>query len=1194
MTARGRKAVTITIAAILGATIGFAPARRVYREAMLRRDLARLIDVATRRSNTASRLRIATAPHYVAMRSAIVDSNGLELHAAAGAVLSHTTRIEGDDALRATAIAHYYTGDYRRAVQELERIANASPSASAWNDLAAARLELSKTTVLEILPALVAVEKALAADQISTAALYNRAAILERMGLRGHARAAWELALVAEGDPEWRENIHKRMRGVASEVDQTHALRIIAALLPDDTDGIRTAVERFPQEARRYTENALLAEWATAARKGDAPAADMKLRLARNLAAELQRRSGETLASDVVATIDAAAARGQETTIVSVYSIYAEGRALLAARNFATAEIRLEEAATFFARASCPMANVARYNATTAVLEQNRVEEGAARYVALLQNERSMPGHRGLMAQLAWQIARAEGLRGHWAAALGSAQAAVDGFRSLGEKTNTGFMENMLAEIYDYLGQPERAWTHRVIAFDRLSAANNASLLQASLGGAARERVRSKDWPAAIALLDLEVVQSRTANQPLLLADALARRARARSASGDPQARDDIAFARTTALRVTDPQERAQADAAVDTAEGIAERDRDPKSSIRLFTGAIQFCERTSRILLPELYLERGRAHLARGSHVDAFDDFSRGIDRLEEQRATLSNFDLRSTVADIGQDLYLEAVRVAARRGDAEQAYQIFERSRGRALMKRIASDDVPPPARVQKGTRVVEFMVLPEKLIVFTIDRELRMKEIDLQHAQLEQVIDTFETTIGGETSAVETRNALAALYDALLRPLDAVTAGVSTVAFVPSGILERVPWAALYDRERKRYVVEDVTVLSAPSATLHVLMTATTNARGHRALIVANPQFDATFVELPPLPGAEKEARAVARNYPERSMLVGAVATIARFRREVEASNVLHFAGHAISSEISDDQSFLLLAFDAATGDSGVLYSRDIAALPLRNVSPGGPRRVRDDPRPNRAYRWHAVDRTIVSGRRRARCCRNAMGRRGRPLCRAVHKYSSRSGGRHFACPGTAQCAIACHSQQRCERGRSENVGKSDNSGRSRSAAKLIGRPPHLWHEQCSSISPLRPHGCTRFWRKAHEHHRMDFVWSGRRRDRQVPDARTRPGWLDRNDPARHRWLICWRLPGDDSDGSAGADRGMDRVDHRRDRPAVHLSSHRRPARSRLTDFLSPGNRLARASRVARPFFRFMIRNRTPSEHFNARDV
>ncbi|MFL6247254.1 MAG: CHAT domain-containing protein [Thermoanaerobaculia bacterium] len=879
------------------------------------------------------------------MRSASTSAKPIRLYAAVEAVRERAKLVEGNDAAQAAAVAHYYAGEFDAAADGFEQLAHAAPSAAAWNDLAAARLERSRSEAAasDVVRALVAVEQALVADPTFAPGLLNRAAILQRMGLRRLAHAAWRLALVAETDAGWREEIGRRVAETAADDDSEAMLRAFGDLRVDDSGEIRETVERFPQEARRQAEGVLLAQWAAAVVTGNSASADEMLDRARALANALRDRSGESLAAEAVTTIDAAKRSGSSQRVAelaSAYATYGQGRALVQKHDYAAAQTQLAEAARLFARANNPMANVARYNIATAILEQKRLDEGAALYAAVLRDAR--PGHRALVAQLAWHIARAEGLRGHWDAALAAAQTSVDNFRALGEKQNTGFMENMLAELYDYLGQPERAWAHRFTAFELLSDASSASRLQVSLGAAARVPMRRKEWLAAITLLDLEIAQSRGTTMPAQLGDALARRSRAKAAAGDAAgAQQDVQAARAAALRVTNAEEHALVDATIDIAAGIAARKRDPAQSVRSFSSAIVFFQRIGQsILLPELYLERGRSHLALGAEADALADFSSGIDRLEAQRRSLSDFELRSTIGDVAEDLYIEAVRVAVRRRDAAGAYRFAERSRGRMLLDRIAEGDVAEPASMRDGTRLIEFMILPEKLIAFIIDRDVQMMELDLSSADLRRLVDSLTATILAGAPVADVQSAGAALHEALLRPLSrgagSIGAGVSTLVFVPGGVLERVPWAALYDARAKRYVIEEASVVSAPSATVYAVLSAQDPPPTRSALIVGNPAIAATFVDLPQLRGAEQEARSIASAYRDSLLLLGEDATVDAVRRLAEDRDVLHFGAHAVSSELSDDQSFLVLAPGAAAGDSGVLYSRDIANMNLHGVS------------------------------------------------------------------------------------------------------------------------------------------------------------------------------------------------------------------------------------------------------------------
>jgi len=941
MTKRQVSVAVALVAVLLVATN--ASTRRAYYNLRLRRASSRLVFLAPARPS--SRLSSSAPPrNRIASRGDREDTSpppGLY-----NAILSVSENAKGDPswtARRAVALAEYHTGHFASAVRALEDIPDAARSPGDWNDLAAARLEIVRTASepLTIVAALVAVNRALALEPGFPPALYNRAMTLEKMGLRSQALQAWRLCLVAESEPRWRDQIREHLARAATEPDEVAWKAVVSQLNADDAGQMREIVERFPQQARATAELLLPADWAKAAIANDPATAQSKLRLARALASAVQSVSGEPLAAESIAAIDSALANGDRERVARLANaqvLYLRGRLSYRDQDLVDAERTLRAAADAFAKDGSPMAGVAAYYAANAAFDQNRVDEAAALY-ASLATKAHQRGYHALEAQVAWQVARAEGIRAHWDLALSAATRGVAGFRALGEKENTGAMENMLAEVYDYLGQPERAWAHRLRSFDLLSAAGANYRLQVSLGAASRMFLRKQDWLPAIALLDVEVAASQALGNTELHAEAVARRARARAATGDyDHAFQDIELARTSASGLTTPALRANVEADIDASQGVIERARNPSESVRLLTKAISFFQGGSTILLPELFLERGRSLSALGRDEEALADFASGIGRLEVQRAAVSEFELYSTAVDVGEDLYVEAVRLAAGRHDAARAFEFSERGRGRALLrgsvagrsKRTLSMETHP------GVHLVEFMVLPEKVVAFTLDPELHMKVLDLRRDDLERMVGGLNAAITDRQQLAGAQAAGAALYDALLRPLGPATTKASTIAFVPNKVLERVPWAALYDRDAHRYLVEDTNVVLLPSADmLEAVTPARPSLTAAKAFIVGNPRAAPDFADFPPLPAAENEAKAIARCYPSRRILLGAEATRAHVVRLAKDYDVLHFAGHAVSSDVSEEQSFLLLAPDEMTGDSGVLYSRDIAELPLKNV-------------------------------------------------------------------------------------------------------------------------------------------------------------------------------------------------------------------------------------------------------------------
>ncbi|HEX2062336.1 MAG TPA: CHAT domain-containing protein, partial [Thermoanaerobaculia bacterium] len=544
--------------------------------------------------------------------------------------------------------------------------------------------------------------------------------------------------------------------------------------------------------------------------------------------------------------------------------------------------------------------------------------------------------YRARAAEMAWPIAYYRGVAGQWDAALAAAADGVANFRKLAEKESTGAMEGLLAEVHDFLGQHTRAWQHHVNAFAFLSDAGDPYRLQVALAGASRPYLRQQNWSAAIALLDLEIERSDFPENINLRADAMARRARVRAARGDRAgARADLILGRAAAARVADPAARAKLIADLDEASGIVERDENPPLSVCLLTNAISFYETAERrLLLPELFLERGRSYRASAADDLALADFDAGLAHLEEQRATLSEFESATTFSDPAADLFIEAVRLAVRRGDTARAFEYSERSRGRALARDIDSAvDLTPV--LPSAVVVVEYMVLPEQLVIFTLGRELRMTVSAIHSDDLEKLVQRLTTTIAGRASSVHgVQQASAALRNVLLGPIETEISDASTLVFVPNRFLERVPWAALYDIRSGRYLFEETLVLTEPSVrAIRRHAGAATRRPPAKALVIGNPRSASPlFDTLPSLVSAESEARNVAAVYSDPVLLLGSDATRERVLRQVTRFEALHFASHAVSSVENDGESFLVLASDDPAGSSGLLHARDIARLDL----------------------------------------------------------------------------------------------------------------------------------------------------------------------------------------------------------------------------------------------------------------------
>jgi CHAT domain-containing protein len=143
---------------------------------------------------------------------------------------------------------------------------------------------------------------------------------------------------------------------------------------------------------------------------------------------------------------------------------------------------------------------------------------------------------------------------------------------------------------------------------------------------------------------------------------------------------------------------------------------------------------------------------------------------------------------------------------------------------------------------------------------------------------------------------------------------TAGARKVGLIPIGRLACLPFHAARLGAKAGYFLDEFEVSYAPD--LASLMAAHHRAQESTAppafLGVANPKS-----ELPPLPGAEAEARAVAALFPNRpdvQLLLGPKATREEVLHRLSAGTgpmILHFAGHGTFEPDRPDQSGLILS-------------------------------------------------------------------------------------------------------------------------------------------------------------------------------------------------------------------------------------------------------------------------------------------
>jgi CHAT domain-containing protein len=224
-----------------------------------------------------------------------------------------------------------------------------------------------------------------------------------------------------------------------------------------------------------------------------------------------------------------------------------------------------------------------------------------------------------------------------------------------------------------------------------------------------------------------------------------------------------------------------------------------------------------------------------------------------------------------------------------------------------------------------------------VWTVDDgtvQLVRRHVD--GTRLDALVDRVASLLELRRPEPEVRPLLGALYDVLVGPVEATLAPDAAegrpLVLVADGEFATVPFAALYDAARGRYLVQRHRIRFVASlAEGDAGPPRDDGAEGREALVVADPAFDAgAHPGLARLPGAEAEASAVASIYGGSRSLVGEAARAPAVAEAMAHARVVHYAGHAVFDDARPERSFLLLA--GPDGPAGRLAADEIARMRL----------------------------------------------------------------------------------------------------------------------------------------------------------------------------------------------------------------------------------------------------------------------
>jgi CHAT domain-containing protein/tetratricopeptide (TPR) repeat protein len=815
------------------------------------------------------------------------------------------------------------------ALSLLERAARLSERpAPVLADLAAGRLVRAERTgsVRDLLEAYEAADEALAREPRLPAACFDRALALDRLGLAGEAAGAWARCAESGGRSPWADEARRRGRAAAAVAPLPRP--------PAGPAGADAYAAADPQRALLLGLDGAQGEWGRGMAAGDTLRAAAALRMAEALGTALERRGRDASLAEAVREVRARnGSPARLAALAGAHAAYAAARAAYEDGDYPAAAPGFEALAVDTA-ASAPLRAWALLfrGATRLYAGRGDAAERDFRAVAAAADPARTPA---LAGRARWSAGTRLLRAGRYQAALAEYRAAEALLGRAGEREHLGAVRYLEGETRLALGDEDEGYAALLAAAWTLRPYRGSlwphNLLDVMAKAAAVDGLPR----AALALVDADVAAAARTGRPIYAAEARLARARMRAGMGDAAGAAEDRAAGAALVRGMAPGPARWFGARLREAEAAAAARADPARSVAALDSAVAFFapEGNPLRLLPAL-VARGDARLALGDVDGAAADLDRATARLTELGAGVEGAAARAALLDAARGVFDRMVMLRVRQGRPADALAAAERGRASLSASGPAARRVPaalPPEEV-----AVEYALIGDTLLAWTVSgREVRMARATVGREALGRMVERARAALELRTEGAAARGALAALYDRLLRPLGGrLGADGATLVVVADGEVAAAPFAALLDTVRGRYLVEAHPLRFAPTLR-DAARRADPPPPSPSALVVADPAFDpGAWPGLPRLRGAAAEADSVAALYPGATVLAGARADAAAFRRALAGAAVVHYAGHALFDDARPASSALVLAPGPGDG-AGRLDAAAIARMQLGGV-------------------------------------------------------------------------------------------------------------------------------------------------------------------------------------------------------------------------------------------------------------------
>ncbi|MBS1791820.1 MAG: CHAT domain-containing protein [Acidobacteria bacterium] len=375
------------------------------------------------------------------------------------------------------------------------------------------------------------------------------------------------------------------------------------------------------------------------------------------------------------------------------------------------------------------------------------------------------------------------------------------------------------------------------------------------------------------------------------------------------------------------------------------------ESSLDSYTSALKAIKSTNnRVYLSAIHQGLASAYLSKNGIQEAEQEFKRSIALLEKGRQQIADASSRSVFLLRSQNVYKSMIDFQFYiKNNQALAFDYSEIAKNRNILETAAGSSsttttdgkivLPISSRfnllklkeiqnkLPSDVQALSYVPTEKGLLIFYITKiNFISTSVKVSDQDLLNLVTTYTSSLRDRQNLETIRQQSANLYQLLITPILHNIDSSKSISIIQDNTLSHLPFATLYSLQSKRYLVEDYSIITNPSANLMVKTKAWSslkqNDKDESFLGISNPRFShSRFPKLTPLPSAEDEVFKASALYKNSKFFSLQNAAESKIIPEFQGSNIVHIASHTINSEISSLASAIILA------DENPLYNKNI---------------------------------------------------------------------------------------------------------------------------------------------------------------------------------------------------------------------------------------------------------------------------